>query len=118
VKPMRFVRSDALLDAAEALEGPHPDVAALLRDLAKPEALPESRGLRKRILRRLWRVCYPFAARTAAARLIASAWASFTPTQAPPIPDSKEELFDRLHRAGARPLAWRQIADELDPAFD
>ncbi|KLK90302.1 hypothetical protein AA309_26595 [Microvirga vignae] len=110
--------SDQLLKAAELVAGHHPDVAALLRDLAEPTTPPDPVGLRKRVLRRIWRIHLAGMPRTAAARVIAAAWASYEPTEAQPVPGTQAADFDRLSRAGVRPLAWRQIADALDEMLD
>jgi hypothetical protein len=83
-----------------------------------PEALPDPARLRKRILRRIWNVHYHGMARTAAARLIASTWATYEPADAPLVPGTREDAFDRLSRAGFRPVAWRRIADDLDRDLD
>jgi hypothetical protein len=109
---------ERLLAAAEVLEGFDPGVAALLRDQAEPDELPDSRGLRKRLLRRIWRVHLHGLSRHAAAREIAKQWAAFRPLRGALAPGSLAYDLDRLRRANYRPLKVRRITELLDPAFD
>ena len=110
--------------AADRIAPDHPALAQALRDVAAGDATLTPAGLvprtddaphvrRRRVLRRLWREHYPMTSRTAAARLISTAWTAHQPTDRPLSPGSHAELLNRLSAAG-RPLGWRRIADELD----
>jgi hypothetical protein len=113
---------DQLRRCAAAVAADHPDVAALLIRLASPPPLPSDPRItiRRRILRAVWRVHFSDRARTRAASAIASAWAAWAtygPTETPPVPGSMADAFERLRRHGIRPLKARQIVDDLDASF-
>ena len=104
-----------LLTAAARIEREFPNVAALLRRTAVDSKQP--RGLRRQLLRRIWRGHYPSLTRCAAAREIARAWRSNVPTELTPAPGTERELFMRLHAVCPRPLSERQIITDLDATF-
>lgn len=112
----RILRS---LEAGKPVAGEDARVLARLLHwaLASPET-PDPRRPRRHLLRRAWREHFPDLPRTTAARMLASAWASWSPGPADALPGSLSAIFDRLHRAGFRPIGWRQMADDLDPALD
>ena len=102
-----------LADAARFLEAEHGDVAKFLRALAAQGGDDRAKVERKAALRAVWRALYPGEQRTTAARLIAVEWAAHAAGH--PIPQDRACAYERL--AGFRPVAWRTIADDLDPAM-
>jgi hypothetical protein len=109
--------ADELLAAADRVAAEFPFAASTLRALAVPRQASDPRSLRRIILRQMWRRHYFGTARTAAARLLSAAWASWEPGEEPELPGTLGEGFARLARLGAAPLRWRQIADDLDPTL-
>jgi hypothetical protein len=103
---------DELRAAADRVAAEFPTAAALLRAFAAPT--PDPRAIRRLVLRQLWRRHCPGAARTTAARLLAAAWRAWAPDDGTDLPDTLGAGFARLSRLGVAPLAWRQIADDLD----
>ena len=110
---MQRLDPSRLADAARYLEAEHGDVAAFLRGLAAADGDARSRMARKAALRRIWRTRYFGTARTAAARLIAIEWQAVAAGH--DVPAEIAEAYADL--AGMRPLAWRAIADDLDPGM-
>lgn len=103
---------------------PPDDLAAIwawLREAMAGEpddAKARQRLLRKRLMRRLAFEHYRDEARTAAAKLIAAAWALHRGDGGEALPGTPSEFFDRLAREGVSPAGWRTIADDLDSALD
>lgn len=96
-------------------------IAALQRENARLRAEQERRALdpdevrRALLIRACWRL-YPGMRRTTAAKALAADWAAFAAAPASLAHDEDAILiFRELQRAGVRPLAWRQIADIIDP---
>jgi hypothetical protein len=111
---------DRLHLAAAAIAATHPEAAALLRRIATGAhpPTPDPNALKRTVLRRLWRQHHAGLERCPAAMAIAAAWRAFVPTGWEPPLDTPAAAYDRLHRLGARPLAWRTIADLLDADLD
>jgi hypothetical protein len=107
-----------MLAVAEAVAEQHPDVAALLRDLAEADVSPDHKRIRQGVLRRIRNVHFVGMSRNRAAEEIAEAWATFRPLRTPLVPGSLAADLDRLHRYGFRPIGARQIFDVLDPVLD
>lgn len=99
--------------AADLIESEYPRAASALRAVAVPRQ-EKPRALRRRMLRRIWRDQHWDLSRTAAARVIAVEWKSWIPYQGDELPGTAAEAFARLRDAEIRPIAWRQIADDLD----
>jgi hypothetical protein len=93
-----------------------PEATRLMLTIAELITPPSSDRLilRRAVLRRLKERFYPGMAFTAAAQLIASEWRSVE-IEDSQIPGSKADYFARLTRAGVRPIAWRTIAEDIDP---
>jgi hypothetical protein len=113
-------RQAELVEAAALLQATHPTAAAVLARAATEVAAEADdadwRALRKRLLIAAGRRHFPLTPRTTRARLLAAAWWAWRPGDLA-LPDSLDEVFQRLHDAGCRPLAARRLVDVLDEAL-
>lgn len=82
--------------------------------LFPPGDAREQRNLRRTVMRRLRFEHYRDMSQSAAAQMIATAWAASRPSDEEHVPGSKEELFERLHREGIQPCSSRTIISDLD----
>jgi hypothetical protein len=105
---------ESLALAARSLDADHPAVAEFLRSLAAQPGQDRARVERRAALRGIWTRLYPGELRTVAARLIAVEWQAIAGGFG--VPEEIAVAYSAL--AGYRPLAWRAIADDLDPAMD
>jgi hypothetical protein len=94
------------------------ELAAYRAITQMPANPPDRIALRKAILRRIWRNHYPGMPRSAAARAIEIEWKEHIPGTRDREPNALEAGLDDLARLLIRPLAWRQLADDLDASLD
>jgi hypothetical protein len=117
-----FDRHELALAAARLRDGGEIDerlriaLAEIVADAAREHdgVGIDRQKLRRDVLNRLKRTIGFGLSTTAAAHLIAEIWAAYRPGDEPPAFGTPEALFDRLDRAGCRPLKWRQIFDEIN----
>ena len=108
-------RAAKLRAAAEALAASDPLVSDWLRAAAEALRAPDPAQLRRILLHRIWRQHWPGMAKTTAARLMAQEWSDWRRRGKPEgLPGSVAASFAGLDRAGVRPIAERQIGEDLD----
>jgi hypothetical protein len=92
-------------------------VLRLLDDGSEGDPKDRRARLLARLYERHYRAKYA-GAYTVAARVMAERWASFEQSGRTALPDTEGEIFERLRALGAKPLKWRQIAEDIRPRHD
>lgn len=105
-------------DFIERLERLEAAVAELSAGCAQPPEAHDPLVWRKRLLRRAWREYYAGMSRSAAARAMALDWRSFYERSGRPRPGTADIHWAELMEQGCKPLASRQINDDLDQGMD
>ncbi|MGJ3264313.1 MAG: hypothetical protein ACFE0R_13860 [Salinarimonas sp.] len=107
------LRTELRVAAIIARKNGAPNAAAWIEACLSPMTAAELEAVRRATLRKVARTAFPFESRSAAAKAIHGAWVEWR--AGGPCPQDLADAFALLAAAGVRPIAWRTIADVLDP---